>query len=156
MGLSAPPPPVRLRWRLFCFQVSRRGAREPAEHDVVDRHHLPQCRLRRYRPQHLLRQRHRGHHRDDGKLNFNWFTGSWVNSLTFRKSSNYLQQICRECIELLLYRGFLRPIWHAKYYERSEDILHAKLVKGTRGEVKLLISREKFVVHNFIVFWNTK
>ena len=33
---------------------------------------------------------------------------------------NYLQQLCREIIEFLLYRGFPRPIWPAKYHERSE------------------------------------
>ena len=64
-------------------------------------------------------------------------------------NNNYLQLLFREIIEFLLYRGFPRPIWPANYDERSEgyfryarDILQAKLAKGTRGEVKILISRK--------------
>ena len=50
--------------------------------------------------------------------------------------------LCREIMEFLLYRGFPRPIWPAKYHERSEGYFAGKLVKGTRGEVKILISRK--------------
>ena len=49
------------------MQVPWRGARQPAEHDVADSHHLPQRRLRGHRAQHLLRPGHRRHHRHDGQ-----------------------------------------------------------------------------------------
>ena len=62
------------------------------------------------------------------------------------ENNNYLQLLCREIMEFLLFYftgGFRDPL--------------AKLVKGTRGEVKFLISQiEKVVVHNFIVFWNNQ
>ena len=51
-------PPIA-RTNPMC-QVPRRGAREPAEHDVADSHHLPVGGLRGYRAQHLLWQGHRG------------------------------------------------------------------------------------------------
>ena len=35
-------------------------------------------------------------------------------------NNDYLQLLCREIIEVLLYRGFPRPNWPAKYHERSE------------------------------------
>ena len=56
---------------------------------------------------------------------------------------NYLQLLCREIIEFLIERGFPRPIWPAKDHERGMgDLLQAKFVKRTRGEVKNLISRK--------------
>ena len=52
--------------------------------------------------------------------------------------NNYLQLLCREIIEFLLYREFQRPTWPAKYHEPSEGYFQAKLIEGTRGEVKML------------------
>ena len=49
----------------------------------------------------------------------------------------------------MINRGFPRPIL-PDIKSVARDVLQAKLVKGTRGEVKIFISRE--VVHNFIVF----
>jgi len=52
--------------------------------------------------------------------------------------------IYREVKGILLYQGFPWLILSTK---------HPKLVKGTRGLVKILFS-EKIVVHIFIVFWD--
>ena len=49
-------------------------------------------------------------------------------------NNNYLQLLCREIVDFLLYRGFPRPNW-------------------SRGQVKI---PEKIVVRNFIASWNTK
>ena len=43
---------------------------------------------------------------------------------------NYLQLLCREIIEFLLYRGFPRPIWPAKHHERSEGYLAGQNGQG--------------------------
>ena len=43
---------------------------------------------------------------------------------------NYLQLLCREIIEFLLYRGFPRPIWPAKYHERSEGYFAGQIGQG--------------------------
>ena len=45
-------------------------------------------------------------------------------------SNNYLQLLCKEIIEFLLYRGYPSQIWPAKY-------------------------PEKIIVRNFIVLWNS-
>ena len=47
-------------------QVPWRRAREPVEHDVVDRNHFPLRRLRWHCPKHLLWTRHCRHHWNDG------------------------------------------------------------------------------------------
>ena len=43
---------------------------------------------------------------------------------------NYLQQLCREIIEFLLYRGFPQPIWPAKYHERFEGYFAGQIGQG--------------------------
>ena len=45
-------------------------------------------------------------------------------------ANNYLQLLYREIIEFLLYRGFPRPIWPAKYYERSEGYFAGQIGQG--------------------------
>ena len=58
--------------------------------------------------------------------------------------NNYLQLLCREIIEFLLYQFGLQNITSV-----ARDILQAKLVKGTRGEVKILISRKSCCTAQF-------
>ena len=70
--------------------------------------------------------------------------------------NNYLQQLCREILEFLLYRGFPRPIWPAKYHEHSEGYFAGQIGQGNPSLSKNFNFDEKVVVHNFIVFWNTK
>ena len=55
---------------LFCLwkKVSRRGARQPAQHNVADCHNVPQRRLRWHCTQHLLRSRYCRHYRHYGEL----------------------------------------------------------------------------------------
>ncbi len=53
---------------ILCPQVPWRGTCQLAKHHVAHRHHFPQRRLRRHRPQHILRPGHRRHHRHDGEL----------------------------------------------------------------------------------------
>jgi hypothetical protein len=48
-------------------QVPRRGPRQPPQRHVAHCHHLPERRVWRHRPQHLLRQGYRCQHRDHGK-----------------------------------------------------------------------------------------
>ena len=48
----------------------------------------------------------------------------------YKDNDNYLQQLCREIIEFLLYRGFPRPIWPAKYHERSEGYFAGQIGQG--------------------------
>ena len=43
---------------------------------------------------------------------------------------NYLQLLCREIIEYLLYRGFPRPIWPAKDHERGEGSFAVQIGQG--------------------------
>ena len=52
-----------------------------------------------------------------------------VNNLS-KGGNNYLQLLCREIIEFLLYRGFPRPIWPAKYHERSEGYFAGQIGQG--------------------------
>ena len=66
----------------------------------------------------------------EARIFFKWNSLSTLLLLLFTTT---LQSI----IEFLLYRGVPRPIWPAKYYKPQ-----AKLFKGTRGEVKCLISRK--------------
>ena len=47
-----------------------------------------------------------------------------------RLYNNYLQQLCREIIEFLLYRGFPRPIGPAIYHERSEGYFAGQIGQG--------------------------
>ena len=47
-------------------QVPRRRAREPFEHNVVNRNHVPLRGLRRHCPKHLLWSGHCSHHWHDG------------------------------------------------------------------------------------------
>jgi len=67
------------------------------------------------------------------------------------KGYNYFQLTYREVQGILLYQGFLTPIFPTKHPERSQRcFFYTKLVEGTRGQVKFLIS-QKVVVHNLIV-----
>ena len=82
-------------------------------------------------------------------------TSQGRNSIFYRersKCSNYLQLLCREIIEFLLYRGFPRP----NITSVARDILQAKLVKETRGEVKFLISRKSCCAQFYPQFFNEK
>ena len=61
-----------------------------------------------------------------------WFKVYFIYGLKYTLSMvyNYLQQLCREIIEFLLYRGFPRPIWPPKYHERSEGNFSDKVGQG--------------------------
>ena len=62
------------------MQVPWRGARQPPQHHVADSHHLPQCGLRRHRPQHLLRARHCCYHWHDGDYCHPCFNQTFLRS----------------------------------------------------------------------------
>ena len=49
--------------------------------------------------------------------------------LNYQEDNNYVQLLCRESIEFLLYRGFPSPIWPAKYHDLSEGYFALLLYK---------------------------
>ena len=79
-------------------QVPRRGAREPFEHNVVDRNHVPLRRLRRHRPKHILWPGHCSHHWHDGdychccikSTFFNLWWGQVIDILASQDAQEYM------------------------------------------------------------------
>ena len=53
----------------------------------------------------------------------------WLQTQYFH-NIDYLQLLCREIIEFLLYRGFPRPIKPVKYPEPSEGYFAGQIGRG--------------------------
>ena len=85
-----------------------------------------------------------------------------TDSAQLPQNNNHLQQLCREIIDFYFTYGSRDQFGPSNYHERSEEYFAGQifcahignitqLVKGTRGEVKFLISQRSCCTQ-FIVF----